>query len=71
MLRLVSQQVAYPFRRQGDLSMIDPQATPGQYIKLMLFVAVLGLISALVTFITEVVLTPMVRAISRMPMPFA
>ncbi|MGE5604035.1 MAG: chloride channel protein [Nitrososphaerales archaeon] len=30
--------------------MIDPQAHPGRYIKLMVFVVVLGLITALVTF---------------------
>ena len=30
--------------------MIDPQARPAAYIKLMVLVAVLGLISALVTF---------------------
>ena len=30
--------------------MIDPEAKPGQYIKLMLLVAVLGLITALITF---------------------
>ena len=30
--------------------MIDPQAKPGPYIKLMALVVVLGLISALVTF---------------------
>lgn len=31
--------------------MIDPQARPGPYIKLLALVALLGLISALVTFV--------------------
>ena len=30
--------------------MIDPQARPGPYIKLLALVAVLGLLSALITF---------------------
>jgi hypothetical protein len=30
--------------------MIDPQARPGRYIKLMAFVLLLGLLSAMVTF---------------------
>ena len=34
----------------GDLTMIDPQAKPWPYIKLLAFVVVLGLISALITF---------------------
>ena len=31
--------------------MIDPQAKPATYIKLLVFVAVLGVLSALVTFV--------------------
>ena len=31
--------------------MIDPQARPAAYIKLLAFVALLGLITALVTFV--------------------
>src|SRR5512143_634871 len=34
----------------GGIAMIDPQARPAPYIKLMAFVVVLGVISALITF---------------------
>ena len=42
----------FPIIRGIDLTMIDPQARPAAYIKLLAFVAVLGLISALVTFVS-------------------
>ena len=58
--------------------MIDPQAKPGPYIKLMAFVIVLGLISALVTFAfmalvnqgTGLVWEQIAQAVRDRPAPF-